>query len=617
MSGERFAEDEAEARGSPSEESVASSRSRSSVILAVIAIVGVASLWLLTRYFLGWDAIVSPYGGYERISFRADEARFFVALVPVQALLLAALMKGIPARGDQALRRLTRELLANPSRTYFALALMGMAIALTFALFITVAHPITEDEKTYLFQSQLLRSGHFVSNILPDEANVFAQPFIVARDGHWSGQYFWAQPAILAIFNILGSPWLAPPIELALTIGFSAHAAATLCNDARAGVLTAALMATSPFLLLNAATLLNVNLAATCLAASLWAIAELRERPSRIATIVLGLSTGIAIHNRPFDHAAFIVPVAAILLLERPRAMSATIRRYLPSIVIALPFLVAVFFINKSISGNAWIDGRAMFNGPRGWKTFGFGHGPFGEVQTPATAASKTIANVVRVTVFLSGSVILVAIASMGAFFAQASRAKTIQRVAALLIVIYFGAYFIYCAPPISPVGPIYFVSIAPVICILVATGVLSLRDVARPLAPDSMWLPKALLALMAVAIFTFWPSVTSELHRLATQSPAARAESLAAASDLHHALVFVAMPEHPKQEFAEQFTALPHPSFDDDILYAPIGDKDVTTRVAARFGIGREVYLIESKEPMTIAHFDPITGRMAPLRDR
>ena len=95
--------------------------------------------------------------------------------------------------------------------------------------------------------------------------------------------------------------------------------------------------------MINGATLLNVNLAATCIAASLWGVSVLRDEKSTIATWVLGISTSVALHNRRLDHAAVIVPVAVLLLLETGRTKREPVARFLPAILIALPFLTLHF----------------------------------------------------------------------------------------------------------------------------------------------------------------------------------------------------------------------------------------------------------------------------------
>ena len=409
-------------------------------VAAVLVIASVATAWVLGRSAFGTDDTIGAWSTPTLVSFSGVEARFLVALVTVQAILVAAALALASPKSVGPLREALRDMMKQPRRAYAALSLVGAATSFAIALLGTGLHTASEDEKTYIFQAELLRLGHLSIPVAP-EGDYFAAPFFVMHAGRWSGQYFWGQPALIALASLLGSPWVAATVELALTIGLSGLAAARFFRSERVGVLTAALLATSPLLVINGATLLNVNLAATCIAASLWGVSVLRDEKSTIATWVLGISTSVALHNRPLDHAAVIVPVAVLLLLETGRTKRETVARFLPAILIALPFLALHPILNVAISGDPWRNGYSMFNNDHGWKTMGFGVGPMGDVQTVVTASAKTIANMARVSIVATGCPVLVAVAAAATVVAP-SRSSPMRAAALLVVGALYGAYF-------------------------------------------------------------------------------------------------------------------------------------------------------------------------------
>ena len=123
---------------------------------------------------------------------------------------------------------------------------------------------MTEDEKTYLFQAKLLALGR-LSIPMPPGAEAFWQPFIVMHDERWSGQYFWAQSALLVAASVVHFPWLVSGVEVGVTVLFTGLLVQEISGDRRAACAAAVVCAMSPMVLLTGATLHNANLAA-----SLW-----------------------------------------------------------------------------------------------------------------------------------------------------------------------------------------------------------------------------------------------------------------------------------------------------------------------------------------------------------
>ncbi len=578
---------------------------------SALAIAVVGALWYLAAPVYLEDESIRAFVVKNLVAFAAHEVRFLVALATVQcALVLAVFGLTSSSRVAQRLRGSFRRALLHPERTTVALALLGATITLAIALFATELHTSTEDEKTYLFQAQLLRLGR-LSMPLPSEGAPFVVQFLVQSGGRWSGQYFWAQPALLAMAGFVGTPWIATILEVAATIWFSGRAASRFTGDERVGLLTSALVAISPLIVINGATLLNTNLAASCAAASLWAIATLREGRSRAATWVLALSTGIALHNRPLDQAALLVPAAVLLLLEKGRGVRETVARFAPAVLLTIPFIALHPLLNLAVSGDPWVSGYALFNRSHGWKTMGFGVGPFDHVQTAGTAAAKTITNAVRVAFYATGCPLVVAVAALGSIVTP-SRTPALRAGAPAIVATFYAAYFFYVGVPILVAGPVYFTAIAPVVCAWLADSLLALHDRARselPRGPD--WMPILVVGATIVAVVTLWPPLIRGIHRSALGSPAARAARLAEARGLHHALVFVANVD--ARGTYEMELPFPDPELDDDVLFVRALEPGVNASLAARFGEGRSVYLMDEGIG-ALSAFDPVTGGVVPL---
>jgi len=132
------------------------------------------------------------------------------------------------------------------------LACAGISICVCYFAF--AAFPNSADEYGFLFQADTFSHGR-LWNTPPTDPALFAQNYIVARNGEWVSQYLPGWPAVLAIFELVHlPPWLAAP---ACGAGLLMFLWAALRLECSSRALTAALLvayATSDFFLLNSAT---------------------------------------------------------------------------------------------------------------------------------------------------------------------------------------------------------------------------------------------------------------------------------------------------------------------------------------------------------------------------
>ena len=153
--------------------------------LAVIALWGWAHPW-----FAGVHPL-QPYDWSQLIYLGERESRFYLGVLLFEALLVASLTLGLSRLWNDRHDARLAKLVASGRSTYAWIAVLSGTLAFGLGLVILKQHPITEDEKTYLFQAKLLLGGRLTMP-LTEFPRAFWQPFLVEAYGRWSGQYFWA-----------------------------------------------------------------------------------------------------------------------------------------------------------------------------------------------------------------------------------------------------------------------------------------------------------------------------------------------------------------------------------------------------------------------------------------
>ena len=557
-----------------------------------------------------WVAGFSGFGGRDHLheytffalaALSGNEAVLYASVAFVQVLFVGGLGVWLAARWGAEVERTLRALVVRRTMTIGVVASLAAALALGIAAAVVHFHTLTEDEKTYLFQSKLLLHGS-LSAPVPPGGSAFWEPFLVGAGGRWSGQYFWAQPALLAIGMAAHALYVVPAIEVACTVVFAGLLAEELTEDRRVGILTAVLVATSPVVVMTGATLLNANLSAACAAVTLWALARLHRGASRFATWVLGLSTGLGLHNRVLDHAVILGASAVVLFVAHRGARAAMARRLLPAVAITLPFLVLHPLINTAVSGDWRHSGYWLSAQGHDWTTMGFGTGPGGFPQDGSIAAAKTLANGIRMAFYASGGPLV--LAPLVAVFV-AGRARRFVHAGAFLVALYFAAYFAYASASITTTGPIYFEALVPVLAACAASAVIDAHDAAKDHAAFVRLVPALVIAQLAAAFVFFWPSALLEVGRAARDSSAC--DDLAATLDSSRpALVFVV----PADVYASWtfWQPMASPTLDDRILFTRAGADARDAQIVGLFGSGRDVYLAHC-----VAAPEPRIERYAP----
>jgi hypothetical protein len=575
----------------------------SSLPLLLLALVVVALWWAAWRTFGGADPL-NPYTYEELVAFARHESAFYVALLVAESLVTLALLGCAGERIGAFLVARREELLHKPNRTLAALATVGALLALAIAVGVVGLQLTNEDEKTYLFQAQLLQGGRLSIPVLP-EAAAFQQPFVVDVAGHWSGQYFWAHPALLTLGSLLRLPWLISAAEVWITIWLSGLAARELTGDDRIGLVTAALVATSPMIVMTGGTLHSANLATVCAAATLWAAVRLDRRFSWSSAAVLGTAIGVASHNRPLDELAILLGIGLLVLAGRGGRLRQAMARFSPALIFLAPFLLLHPLLNHAVSGDYRHNGYWLFNEGHGWNTMGFGRGPFGTQHGVRAAAAKMFSILARCGLFLSGNPMLLLLLAAPLFGVRAAKRAWIT-IPAVIVTVYFVCYFFYASTPIAPTGPVYFVPLVPVFAFWLAASAIALHDrlgEARPWAVGG-GMAVALLA----GLLLFWPSELLEFGRMIDQGN--QCTTLAGREGITRGLVFV-RPKLRRSRSWYWWPPLPRPDFSDPVLFPRTRTLEKDAQVVRAYGRDRPAFLAVcgcAQNPGLVP-YDPIAG--------
>ncbi len=191
---------------------------------------------------------------------------------------------------------------------FLLVATCGLAL---WAARVHSATPVIMDELVYLWQARWLAAGH-LTRPAPDFPEFVNVSFLPIVDGRRFGHYPIGFPAALAPAVAAGAPWALNVVLGGLSLALL-HRLCRRLDGAWVAWTAAALLALSPFFIIQATTYFNHLLTLFLTLAALLAMQE-RERsrsPNRW-TAVAGAATGYALNVSPF-----VAAPIALVALER------------------------------------------------------------------------------------------------------------------------------------------------------------------------------------------------------------------------------------------------------------------------------------------------------------
>lgn len=214
---------------------------------------------------------------------------------------------------------------ARWDRLALGLALLAVVAGALVAWGIFDALPHLEDEFANLWQAEVMADGH-LRLPSPPEAPAFLVPFVVDHEGWRFGKYPPGWPAALSLGAVLGLTWLVNPLLGGLAVWLTYRLACRFLGPG-GGLLTAALVASSPIFLMQSGTLMSHNLSLTLGLALTLAWLDLFVAPGSpvaawLLAAVAGASLGLLAATRPLTAIGIGLPFAmhSLILLRTSKA---------------------------------------------------------------------------------------------------------------------------------------------------------------------------------------------------------------------------------------------------------------------------------------------------------
>ncbi|MGE0453374.1 MAG: hypothetical protein AB7O37_00645 [Vicinamibacteria bacterium] len=469
--------------------------------------------------------------------------------------LPAALGCGLALHGFGAGRGLlgaARAAAARPQVSVGLLALFTFAACAGLGRLALRGQVTTDDENTYRFIAQTLRTGSLTAPSPGADLEFFQEQFVVTTGTARYGKYTIGHPLLLALGQALGMEGLVVPLLTALGVPFVWWLGGRLLG-AEAGLLGATLLALSPAALLTGATYLSQPTSTLALLAGLACLLA----PGTLAAVLAGAAFGFATLARPLPGALWFA-LAAVVVARRPEGGRQRARELLALFASFAAVASVVVVVNALQSGNALESGQQAFHRP----------GRSGLVFLLETGFTQRAVALLHSLLRFDGWFLGWPFAAALAF---AARRDAATRLLWGFVGVTLAYRLLVPKVGVGGTGSIYLHEALPLLCLLVADGTLRLaRQPARlPLGLRfDTSLAACLLAAGALASATlFLPARVAALSRMAEAE--LLLPSLVARANAGRALVFHrgSVPSETQLSWA-YYPRHNSPSLDDDVLY-------------------------------------------------
>lgn len=336
---------------------------------------GTGRILLLLLLSAGISVSVMGYFSPDATTLRLSPWLAHVAvagLLIVLHLLTVTVMLSVtpPVRGTHALSPLAP-----------ALVTVVASLALSFLAFENQPH--VEDEVAYVFQARTFAGGALTAPLPPAAARAGLDYYLFDTEGgRWFATTAPGWPAVLALGEVIGVPWIINPLLAGLSV-LLAHAIMRRRMGRDAADWVAIVMGCSPWLISAAASLMTHSLAlALILAAWVWVLrAGDRGRSPWVPLFLAGLALGCVFTTRVLD--GLIVGTLTgvwVLLASRDGAARALLRAAVYGLGCLVTGSVALIW-NLSFTGRLMQSPLDRYLA-RKWGTEGNAYG-FGESVGP------------------------------------------------------------------------------------------------------------------------------------------------------------------------------------------------------------------------------------------
>jgi hypothetical protein len=245
-----------------------------------------------------------------------------------------------PTPFDRIKNALARLTLTDRLVILICIAVFFGTLSISYKVFDQMPH--LEDEYAYVWQAEVAARGEIFRPV-PECPRCFLVPFVIDHNGHRFGKYPLPWPVLLSFGINLGARELVNPLLAGACI-WLLYTLIRKLRGRRTGLISAVLMASSPFFLILSSTLLShvFSLFLALVFFNSWfdALSEDRKVPLWLQTCVGGLSMGLLTLSRPLTALGVIIPFAfhgLYLLIKGSTSQKKTILRIAGIVCLFLP----------------------------------------------------------------------------------------------------------------------------------------------------------------------------------------------------------------------------------------------------------------------------------------
>ena len=476
-------------------------------------------------------------GGYEMeaYGFIVNDWLTGAAIVVGGGLVAAILSQRMPGMWREGLwQRWSASLAARPVASTLAIAAAAFGVYLAVAFIVFDARPLLMDELVSVLHARIFASGRLSLPASP-YPEFFSALHLVDLEGKVYSHYPAGGPAMIAIGELAGMPWIVGPLCGAIAAGL--WVTYLRVAERRSGVAYAAalLFALSPFVMFMSGTFMNHVPVMMWLLLAIAALAHLVVSPSPRPglALVLGLGYGCAATIRPLDAAAFALPAGAWMLWRAVRERSRWTEVLAAGAGVALP-IVALLWVNARTTGDPLRFGYNVLWGSN--VGLGFHEAPWGDPHTPARGLELVNLYLLRLQMYLFDTPVPSLIPAIIAFFLT----RTLDRLDRYLITssaLLLGVYFLYWHEGYY-LGPRFVFALAPLFALWTARFLPLLRErVGDGRVYRSATYGSVIAGLLALCVLV---PIRGRQYASLTTTIRWNADSAAAAAGARNALVFV-----------------------------------------------------------------------------
>ncbi|CAN5788988.1 hypothetical protein BH09MYX1_BH09MYX1_54670 [soil metagenome] len=400
---------------------------------------------------------------------------------------------------DSPLSKIAQFLQGDPRVVPALMATIAIAGA-AFVGYALIAHTeLLDDERSYMFQAELLRHGKFSEPGLP---HAFRNQMILVDPVHTS-KYPPGNALLLVVGMLVHAPYLIHPL-LAGVLVIAVHSFVKDAFGEKQAHLAAGLAALSPFVWAIHGTVLAFGAAGAAVALLLAGVMRHDRTASVRSGVLAGAALGFLAIVRPFDAAILGGPLALWSILRAKKRM-----RTVALIALGVGFFIWLIPVqNHAVTGSYTkmvytLDHENPMH-------LGFTR-PFAGPYVHSLGGGVIVVSTVllRLDGWLIGlpGALLVAVVGL---LQRDTGAKLLRWLVALFVV----CFLIIPAPGTWDVGPTYGYVLAPILFAAIAHGIAAIVGYSGRFRAIAEW---AVLAAVAAALVTITPLRLARVTELAS----------------------------------------------------------------------------------------------------